>query len=367
MSTLRTLRKLVLGETWTLPAGGALTLLAALAARGYDDTLWRRAGGTVLVAGVLLTLVAAAPHRRRPGRSSRALLATGSLAAVVVLAAFGLARYGPRSAPPATPTANQAFRSPADTEAPAGVWAIGDGAKDTGAARALSRMVTAERPDRLLYLGDVYELGGSAEFRTNFTGVYGDLAKITAPTPGNHDWPAHRDGYDPFWRELTGAPTPPWYALRIGGWRLISLNSEAAHGSGSEQLRWLEGQLRAARGTCTIAFWHRPRFSAGRHGDQDDMTPIWDALRGHATLVLSGHDHNLQRFAPVDGLTQYVIGAGGKSHYGLSRDQRLRFGDDRADGALHLALRPGAAALEVVSAAGRTLDRSSARCRPATR
>ena len=367
MSVLRTLRKLVLGETWTLPVGVVLVLLAAVLARSYDETLWRRGGGALLVVGIVMSLVAAAPHRRRPLRPSRALASSALLGVLALFAAYGLARFGPRTAPPATPSANQAFRSPADPEAPANVWAIGDGAKDTRAAKALASMVAGQRPDRFLYLGDVYELGSATEFSSNFTGVYGELAKITAPTPGNHDWPAHREGYDPFWQRVTGAPTPPWFALRVGGWRLISLNSEAAHGPGSEQQRWLERQLRAEDGTCTIAFWHRPRFSAGGHTDQADMAPIWDALRGHATLVLSGHDHNLQRFAPIDELTQYVVGAGGKSHYGLDRDPRLRFGDDQADGALHLALRPGAAALEIVTAEGRILDRSSASCRPAQR
>lgn len=288
-----------------------------------------------------------------------ALLAAALL---TVVAALALARYGPRTAPPATPVANRAFRSPAAPNAPATVWAIGDGAKDNDAARALARMVTSRRPDRLLYLGDVYELGSAADFRTNFTGVYGSLTPITAPTPGNHDWPEHRTGYDPFWRGITGAPTPPWYALRIGGWNLLSLNSEAAHGPGSAQLRWLVDRLRTTAGTCTLAFWHRPRFSAGRHGDQPDMAPVWNALRGHATLVLSGHDHDLQRFAPSGGLTQYVIGAGGKSHYGLAGDPRLRFGDARADGALRLHLRPGSARLDVVATGGRILDRSAARC-----
>lgn len=361
MNVLRTLRKLVLGETWTIPVGVALVLIAAFLARGYDETLWRRAGGALLFVGVALCLAVAAPRRRRSWGLASATL----IAVLAVVVAFGLARYGPRSAPAATPTANRAFLSAARPEAPADVWAIGDGAKDNGAAKALAGLVAAKRPDRLLYLGDVYELGSSSEFQANFTGVYGALSKITAPTPGNHDWPAHRDGYDPFWKEVTGAPTPPWYDFRVGGWHLISLNSEAEHGPGSEQLRWLESRLRASDGTCAIAFWHRPRFSAGRHQDQQDMAPVWNALRGHTRLVLSGHDHNLQRFAPVDGMTQYVIGAGGKSHYGLRRDPRLRFGDERSDGALHLRLRPGAAALTVVSASGRVLDASKARCRPA--
>lgn len=163
---------------------------------------------------------------------------------------------------------------------------------------------------------------------------------------------------------MTRAPTPPWYAFTIGGWRVVSLNSEAPHDAGSAQLRWLPGELRHDAGTCTLAFWHLPLESAGRHGDQDDVAPLWNALRGKASLVLNGHDHDLQRLRPRDGITELVVGAGGESHYGVSRDARLRFSDDVHDGALRLdlELRPGSARLAIVSARGATLDTSSVRC-----
>jgi hypothetical protein len=131
----------------------------------------------------------------------------------------------------------------------------------------------------------------------------------------------------------------------------------------SAQLSWLRGQLRRP-GTCRLAFWHRPRYNAGHHGDAADMAPVWNALRGHATLVIAGHDHNMQRLRPIDGLVQYVSGAGGHGRYALNADRRLAFGDDREYGALRIELSPGRARLAFVSAGGRILDLSTARCAP---
>jgi hypothetical protein len=161
---------------------------------------------------------------------------------------------------------------------------------------------------------------------------------------------------------LQGVSPPDWYAFRAGGWTLLALDSEAAHHAGSAQHHWLQRQL-LAPGSCRIAFWHRPRFSAGRHGDAADMAPIWNALRGRAAIVIAGHDHDMQRFKPIDGITQFVSGAGGAELYPLHRDVRLSFGDDRSYGALRLRLRPGIAAHAFVAADGRVLDRGIVRCR----
>ncbi|MCC5299760.1 hypothetical protein, partial [Staphylococcus aureus] len=76
------------------------------------------------------------------------------------------------------------------------------------------------------YLGDVYERGTADQFERNVEAPYRALLPRMAPTPGNHDWPEHRAGYDPVWQATAGAPTPPWYAFQLGGWRLLSINSE---------------------------------------------------------------------------------------------------------------------------------------------
>lgn len=195
---------------------------------------------------------------------------------------WALVRALGQAAPPPRPVANLAFRSAPSPRAPSVIWAVGDGANGGGRSKALAGRIALGHPDRLLYLGDVYSNGSSKEFRENYETVYGRFTRITAPTPGNHDWPAHPEGYDSYWQARTGAATPPWYTFRIGGWRIISLNSEAPHDGTSIQMRWLKSKLRAERGTCTLAFWHRPLQSAGDHGDQGDVKPIWNALVGHA-------------------------------------------------------------------------------------
>lgn len=312
---------------------------------------------------MLPTGSAGLPSRRRGALRRWPLVAA---LAAALLAGAALLATRPRAAPPPRPVANHAFPSAPRPRAPAVLWAVGDGADGGAAAKALARRIAAARPSRFLYLGDVYPLGTPRAFRSGYASVYGALARRTAPTPGNHDWPQHPTGYDRYWRSVTGAPTPPWYALRIGGWLVLSLNSEAPHGAGSPQDRWLRGRLARHRGTCALAFWHRPLMSAGSHGDQPDVRPFWDRLRGHAALVLNGHDHNLQRLRPRDGIVEIVAGAGGRGHYSLNAgDPRLAFADTRNYGAARIALRPGGARIDLVSTGGRVLDSSQISCRTA--
>ena len=277
-------------------------------------------------------------------------------ALALLAAALVLAGCGEREEPatPAAPPPRQ------------GVWAVGDAAVPGDEGRPLARLVDAAGPERLLYLGDVYESGTLDEFRSNYDPLYGALADRTVPVAGNHEHENRRSGYDVYWREKTGRPPRPWHAVRENGWELIALDSELPHDAGSPQVRWLRGHLaRAPRTTCRIAFWHRPRFSAGEHhGDQPDTAPLWDALRGHAVAVLGGHDHNLQRLRPVDGIVQFVSGAGGRELYPVDEDDdRVAFADDERLGALRIVLRAGAMGWSFVAADGSVLDEGTLRCR----
>lgn len=278
--------------------------------------------------------------------------------------------WAPLRSDPASKTTDRGFTAPG----PAGravLWAVGDGADGSVAAKAVAARIRSEHVDRFLYLGDVYgpESNGAPDdsaddFRRRYSTVYGGLTDRTAPTPGNHEWPRHAIGYDPYWKRVTGRDMPAYYSFRAGGWKIISLNSEARHDSGSPQVRWLRARLRGP-GTCRLAFWHRPRFSAGTvHGDADDLAPFWNALAGHAALVVAGHEHDMQRFRPIRGITQYVSGAGGHGLYPLERDERLAFGDDEETGALRIELRRGRSDLAFVAADGRVLDSSTVRCQP---
>jgi Calcineurin-like phosphoesterase len=269
-------------------------------------------------------------------------------------AAFLAAFFGivvPAQAPPPTPDR-------------AVVWAVGDGADGSAAAKKLAARIAKDKPDRFIYIGDVYPSGTAADFRRNYATTYGRLRKITEPTPGNHEWGNRRTGYLPYWRKVKGHAQRSYYSFGLAGWRFLDLNSETAHGKGSAQLAWLRKQL-APPGTCRIAFWHRPRFSAGTvHGDSPDTAPLWNALRGHARLVVNGHDHTMQRLRKRNGLTEYVSGAGGIQLYRNRKDSRLRFGRAGVTGALRMVLEPGKATLEFRSSSGKLLDRSRATCRP---
>ena len=245
---------------------------------------------------------------------------------------------------------------------PATVWAVGDGADGSAIARRLARRIERSRPDAFLYLGDVYPGGTAEDYRRNWRPVYGPLDPITWPTPGNHEWWAREQGYMPYWRRYGRAK--PWYRLEVGGWEVISLNSETAHGPGSPQMRWLSRVLARRDTTCRIAFWHRPRFSSDSvHGDGPDIAPLWNALQGNARLILNGHGHVMARYKRRGSLTQYLAGTGGRVRYGVLDDPRLAFGRSDMAGALRMTLSPGRAELEFRAVNGRRLDTSSATCR----
>ena len=245
------------------------------------------------------------------------------------------------------------------------VWAAGDVATPGVRADRIAGLVRRARPDRFIYLGDVYETGTMYEFRRWYHPRFGRLALVTDPTIGNHEWDNRFQGYYRYWYERKGRQLPPWFKTEIAGWELISLNSQAPHSTDSPQLRWLRSALDGP-GDCRIAFWHRPRYSDGAYGGAKDLNPFWTALSGRARAVLSGHDHNLQRHSRQRGLVQYVVGAGGRARYKLHPGpSTMVWGTDSRDGALRMVLRPGRALLEFRSASGRLLDRSFQRCDPA--
>jgi len=175
------------------------------------------------------------------------------------------------------------------------VWAVGDAADGGATGRAVAAMVASHRVDRLLYLGDVYETGTAAEFASNYRPLYGRFDAITAPTIGNHEWPNLATGYVPYWTAARGTPPPLRYAFTVSGWQLISLNSNLP--TDSAQDAWLSAEIRRTPryGTCRIAFMHHPRYSAGLHGDLQGLEGMFEELRGHASIALAGHDHDVRR------------------------------------------------------------------------
>ena len=248
---------------------------------------------------------------------------------------------------------------------PATVWAVGDGADGSALEIEVAEEIERGDPDRFLYLGDVYDYGTAEEFAHGYRPVYGRFDSIAAPTPGNHEWENRREGYYPYWSEAKSAGVPDFYAFRVGGWQLLSLNSETAVGRRSRQGRWLARRLRQTPGygNCRIAFWHIPRYSAGEYGDDVDLEPLWKQLTGRARIVLNGHEHDMQRHEPTRGITEFVVGSGGHSFRDTDEsDPRLDFAADYTPGALRLVLRAGEASAAFVGEDGQVLDTDRVGC-----
>jgi acid phosphatase type 7 len=255
---------------------------------------------------------------------------------------------------------------PAPASAAPRVWAVGDGGVPEATDDRAAARVQQEGIDRLLYLGDVYETGTAAEFRHWYDPGWGRFKAITKPTPGNHEWSNRAQGYDPYWGGL--APRPDggrYYSFDIDGWHFVSLNSHESASEGSRQAAWLRRDLRALSGTCTVAYIHRPRYSAGGHGDATDLEPLYRRLVGRSVALLSGHEHNYQRLRPNRGVTQLIVGTGGRRLSSLNTvDGRLAAWQSSSFGALRLELQARRADLVFVRTDGSRFDAGLLGCRP---
>ena len=131
---------------------------------------------------------------------------------------------------------------------------------------------------------------------------------------------------------VPATPTKGYYSYDVGDWHVVVLNSNIARTAGSAQEQWLRLDLAASTKTCTLAYWHHPRFSSSSvHGNDATVQPFWQALYDlNADVVLVGHDHSYERFAPqtptgvadaTRGIRQFVVGTGGRSHYALGTVQ----------------------------------------------
>lgn len=245
------------------------------------------------------------------------------------------------------------------------VWAVGDGAVAGSEDEAVAQRIQQEGLDHLLYLGDVYETGTAEEFAKHYQPSFGRFKSITSPTPGNHEWANRARGYDPYWGSRVRNPDGGYnYSFDIGDWHFVSLNSEDPE-SIPAQRAWLEADLARYGGTCTAAFTHRPRYNAGEHPEEESLKPLYDTLSGHAVMLLSGHDHNYQRFPPYKGIAQFIVGTGGRGLYDINQsDPRLAASNDTEFGALRMELDMNRVRFEFVRPDGRRLDSGSLPCRP---
>ena len=124
-----------------------------------------------------------------------------------------------------------------------------------------------------------------------------------------------------YFAELAGQSGLGYYSYSLGNWRVFSLNSEVGYDAGSAQMTWLRSELSANPTRCALAYFHKPLFSSGFHGDQIQMREMWRTLYELGVdVVISAHDHNYERFAPQDfngrfdparGIRQFIVGTGG--------------------------------------------------------
>jgi hypothetical protein len=204
---------------------------------------------------------------------------------------------------------------------------VGAGDIDCGAggAEATSRLLD-RIPGTIFTAGDnAYMSGRMEDFRRCYDPTWGRYRARTRPVPGNHEYESGGSGYFSYFGSSAGDGGLGYYSFSEGTWRVIALNSEVPSGAGSPQMTWLLSELSTKPSACTAVIWHRPLFSSGRNGDNRDMREVWRTLyESNVDLVINGHDHTYERFAPQDpdgrpdparGIRQFIVGTGGAPLY----------------------------------------------------
>jgi hypothetical protein len=187
-------------------------------------------------------------------------------------------------------------------------------------ANLVEGLLRADPQSAVLSLGDhTYPRGTAAEFRDCYAPTWGRFRERTWPTPGNHEYATA--GAKPYFDYFGARAGRGYYSLRLGSWLVISLDSNLKGAAHAAQIDWLRAELAQRPATCTLAFWHHPLYSSGGHPPPGRMRDAFALLHAAgAELVLSGHDHDYERFAPQDadgrlagarGLRQFVVGTGG--------------------------------------------------------
>lgn len=278
---------------------------------------------------------------------------------------------GPTAPPSPGPSSAPAF----PTIAAAGDISCAPGTPSDCRQMDTAAVLEAIAPDVVLALGDTqYPSGALAHYLAAYAPSWGRLKAVTHPVPGNHEYQTRgAQGYFDYFNGI-GARTGPagdrdrgYYDFRLGSWHLIALNTNCAEvrgcHAGSPQEVWLRQTLSAVRARCTLAYFHYPLFSSGPNDGTSAVRPLWQALYDHgAEVVLNGHEHSYERFAPQTpqgvedqerGIRQFVVGTGGYSltpFVALRRNSEER--NARDFGVLRLELLPDGYGWKFVSVAG---------------
>ncbi len=229
-------------------------------------------------------------------------------------------------------------------------------------------------------LGDLaYQSGTASEFTDCYGPTWGRHKTRTRPAPGNHEYlTTGASGYFGYFGAAAGDPKKGYYSYNLGSWHVVVLNSNCSQaggcGAGSGQEQWLRADLIANPTACTLAYWHHPRFSFGNYGNNTATQALWQALYdAGAEIVLSGHDHNYQRYAPLTptgaldsarGIREFVVGTGGRSHYALKTPPAtVEKSNSDTFGILQLTLRASSYDWKFVPEAGKSFtDTGSTAC-----
>lgn len=228
--------------------------------------------------------------------------------------------------------------------------------------------------------GDLAYPDGSNENFQCYDRTWGRAKSRTRPAPGNHEFRSSgASPYFDYFGAAAGDPKYGYYSYELGSWHIIVLNSECKDvggcDAGSRQEKWLRADLAAHPTPCTLAYWHKPLFSSGgAHGNDPEIRPLWQALyEANADVVVNGHDHDYERFAPQApdstanlerGIREFVVGTGGKNHRPFGRpDPNSEVRDATAFGVLKLTLREKAYDWQFIPEAGKTFtDSGSGTC-----
>jgi hypothetical protein len=241
--------------------------------------------------------------------------------------------------------------------------------------KAVSDVILADTAvGTVLTLGDnQYEMGTLEAYQQSYGPTWGRFKDKTYPVAGNHEYTtAGAAGHFDYFGARAGDRTKGYYSFDVDSWHFVALNSEIDVSASGAQMAWLKSDLSAHSNKCVAAYWHKPRWSTGLHGDHTIMGPAVQILYdANADLILSGHDHSYERFHPLNpagvrdddrGIVQIVSGQGGKGHYAVAGRATTATKDNTSYGYSRLVLRAESADISFVPAVGTYTDSFTLTC-----
>jgi len=206
------------------------------------------------------------------------------------------------------------------------IVAVGDIARKGGGQATTAALTKNLNPSRIILMGDLaYKTGSAANFTNYFLPKWKPLLTKVWAVPGNHEYnTANAAGYRKLIKDyaMPKTGTNLWWVKKTSNWTVIGLDSEALTGTkGKNQTAFLRDALKNNNGRPTIVTWHRPTFSRGEHGNQNDTKVLWNIIAADkdVKLVLWGHDHNYEQVnrkvqagtSNQHKLMTFVVGTGG--------------------------------------------------------